>query len=614
MDHLEQTAHRADLLTTAVNYMRETIPALALSAASGTMQPRGASITPQSPPRGLLYGPNNQPILPDSTYSYQRSAAKREGSMKNWIPQRLISRQQEALERERIVERSLDLSQSDPHAAGVADTFATTVIGPGLTPLPLLDPSVIVIDTKDPTRNEAEIQRIRSEQKAVYQTWYPIADAGRRMTFGGIQFLAERMIIVYGEYLILIRMIDDPLRPYSLACHVINPLRLKTPIDLMNDPRIKDGVELGADAEPVAYWIKRSPSTAGAFMLADISANFARIPARTGHRINVLHQFIPTQPEQVRALPASTPALKFFRDLNDYLDAELVSNIVTAAFALFIETSAGANPFDLGRNMSSFSGAPTPATDTEPRYQELVPGSIMYGAAGQKPYPIAASRPGATFEPFTKVIKKAIAMAHNVPYPVLFKDVEGVNFAGFRSAMLDAWRTYMFHRSLMGQCLCQPVYTMLQEEAYLRGNLNAPDFYVTMAALTRCEWRGSAKGDIEPVKQVQANVQAIQNNIKTREAVIAEQDGDTDVRAVFDQLAKEQKMMEERGLTEGPVITRQDSGAPAAGTGITDGEPDPETNDESSVDSSAIARQVRTLAEQVQATHEMITEIREYLI
>ncbi|HSV27261.1 MAG TPA: phage portal protein [Sedimentisphaerales bacterium] len=496
--------------------------------------------------RPLLFGPDNRPLQPSSGYQYSRSASKREGSMKNWIPKRLVTRQQEALEREAIVARSIDLTNNDPHAAGVVESFATTVVGAGLAPHPLIG-----LDTLGLTKDE--IRAIVAQQRTAYMQWAPIADAGGRMSFGALQFLIMRNVMQYGEYIALAPMIDDPLRPYALACQIIHPLRLKTPVDKINDPAIRDGVELGAYGEPVAYWIKKTDPK-GSSITPDVSANFLRIPARKGHRWNVLHDFVVKDPEQVRGYPPLAPGMKFFRDLNDYLDAELVSNIVTAAFALFIEQAGGNDPFNIAENLSSFQETVQrgDGKTEKARYQEWIPGQIMYGNPGEKPAPITASRPGTTFDPFTRIIKKALSMALNMPYPVLFKDVEATNFAGFRSAMLDAWRVYMHLRTWLGQGFCQRFYTMLMEEAYLRGNLNVKNFYSNMFILTQAEWRGSPKGDIEPIKAVQADVLAIQNNLKTRAEAIAERTGG-DVRTTFDQLQEEQEMMRERGLTEKPI-------------------------------------------------------------
>jgi len=294
----------------------------------------------------ILYGPNNQPLQPakSANYQYQRKAAKRTGSMKNWIPRRLTGDQAAAREREAIVERSIDLTNSHPHAAGMVDTFATTIVGGVLNPNPLIDRKLLGLD-------KAAAREIQNRQKAIFRAWSPFADAGQRMSFGALTYLAQRMVMQYGEFLFLLPMLKDPLRPYSLALQAIHPLRLKTPRDKLNDAAIKDGIELGEYGQPKAYWIKKN--TPGRFKTPDVSGNFTRIEARRGHRWRVLHEFYTTDPEQIRGMPFCAAAIKFFLDLSDYLDAELVSNIVTAAFALFVETGAG-DPFNTTYNLRPF--------------------------------------------------------------------------------------------------------------------------------------------------------------------------------------------------------------------------------------------------------------------
>lgn len=522
----DASARKVDIFTAA----RDSL-AMQIGAAAGSSKPV------------LLYGPNGRALSPDSYYSFRRQAAQRKGSLKNWVPQRLYSTQQEARDREAIVARSVDLTNNDPHAAGVVDMFAATVAGSGLQPIPSSDASMLGLEKE-------QVRKLQGQQRSIYRRWYRLADATGRMSFGGIQYLCIRNLVEHGEYLMLLYMIDNPVRPYSLACHVINPQRLKTPVDKINDPRIRDGIEIGDYGEPVAYWIKLSSQSSSAATLPDTSENFRRIPASVGHRLNVIHRFVTREPEQVRGIPLLAPSMKFFRDLNDYLDTELVSNIVASAISLFIELQPGNDPLNIGRNLSTFTerGLNQTGTESEIRYQEMEPGMVMYGNTGEKPHLLSPDRPGTTFDPFTKIIKKAIAMGINIPYPVAFKDPESVNFAGFRSAMLDAWRVFMIHRTWLGEDTCQPIYTMLMEEGFLRGELEADNFYLNIDAITHCDWRGSPKGDIEPIKAVQADVLAIQNNIKTRAEAIAERGGD--LRSTFDQLQEEQDMMRERGLDE----------------------------------------------------------------
>lgn len=490
--------------------------------------------------RPVLYGPNGQPLPPSklANYQYQRDAAKRTGTMKKWIPKRLMSAQQAALERERIVERSIDLTNNHPHAAGMVDTFATTVVGAGLNPNPLIDRKRLDLE-KD------EARRIQNRQKIIYYKWAPFADAGERMSFGALTYLAMRSMVQFGEYLFLLPMLKDPVRPYSLALQAIHPLRLKTPVDKIGKHSIRDGVELGSYGQPVAYWIKKTPLELQP--TPNISNNFMRIRARHGHRKRVLHGFITTDPEQVRGMPLCAAAIKFFLDLSDYLNAELVSNIVTAAFSLFVETGAG-NPFDIADNLGTITdtGYKSDGSTYDQRWQEMTPGQIWYGRSGEKPHPLAANRPGTTFEPFVEVIENAIAISANVPHPVLFKKFKGLNFAAYRSAMLEAWRMFITRRTWLGQGLCQPSWCMLQEEAYLRGDLQVRDFYSNMWELTAAEWIGPPKGQIEPVKEVQADILEINNKLKSRQAAALERN--RDYLTTFDQLEEEQEELEERNL------------------------------------------------------------------
>jgi lambda family phage portal protein len=495
--------------------------------------------------RPVLYGPDGKPAqsapaISPSSWQYRRTGAQLKGSLKTWRPYHLGSEQQVSLERERIIERAIDLVGSDPHAAGIVENLATLVVGSGLRPYPQLDPFATGLSRE-------EIKTVSAQQKAAYRKWTAFADAGARMSFEAVEFLALRQFVQFGEFLFTVPMVDRPGRPYYLALQPIHPLRLKTPVDLYQQGNIREGVEVGEYGEPTAYWIKRTGSGNG--YKADVSANFVRIPARAGHRLKVIHCFYQTDAEQFRGYSFFAPAMKFLRDLSDYLDAELVSNIVTAAMAVFIESDA-ADPYTLATNQATITdtGYKSDGSTYDQRYQELEPGAIMYGGAGQKPHLLAAQRPGATFGIFLKEIEKSISLGMNIPQPVLFKDFDGMSYAGYRSAMLEAWRVVTTRRKWLAQSLCQPCWTMLMEEAFLRGELSVGDFYEKMLDLCACDWVGHPKGQIEPLKEVQADVLEIQHNLKSREETLLERG--RDLQTTFDQIEEEQEMMEEKGLNE----------------------------------------------------------------
>ena len=98
------------------------------------------------------------------------------------------------------------------------------------------------------------------------------------------------------------------------------------------------------------------------------------------------------------------------------------------------------------------------------------------------------------------------------------------------------------------------------------------DFYTQTWAYTRCDWRGTPKGDIEPVKAVKADLQANAGNQKTLNKIISE--SGEDYESTLDQLADERADLESRGLS---------AGAPAnAGGGETETPAEGSTEDEGS--------------------------------
>lgn len=491
----------------------------------------------------LLYGPNGRALPPSVSFGVRREGARNSGAMKGWRPRQYTSPQAEAMDRAEVVRRACDLADNDPHAAGLLDTYAASVIGSGLVPHPNPDQEALGIS------KEVD-QRLTTQMRVVYRRWNVQADAGERHNFGQIQYLARLSKMRHGEFFMLLPMLKDkPWRHYSLACQLIHPSRVKTPIDLVSRGDIRDGIELGEYGEPVAAWVKRSGKK-GVLALSDTKANFLRVPFRVGHRRCLIHSFITKDPEQVRGWPLISPAIKYFRSFNDLLDAELISNVITAAMAYFIETNPGEDPYDFGNRRAS-STEPClngNGASVEQRWESVNPGQIWYGSSGQKPHLLSANRPGTTFEPFTKTVKKSLSMAANLPHVIGFKDFEETSFAGARMAMLEAWRVFAMERDWDGADTCQPVFTSLMEEAWLRGEIDYPadKFYRDLDLLTASEWRGAPKGDIEPVKAAQADVLLNKASAKTKEQMIIERGGDP--QRVFAQLEDEMVLLESKGL------------------------------------------------------------------
>lgn len=385
----------------------------------------------------------------------------------------------------------------------------------------------------------------------LWSEWCGQAHYREQMNFEDLQLLGLRSLIRNGELVHLPVMEERPSCRFDLRIQDIRPSRLRTPWDKQYDPLLHDGVEVTSSGVPVAYWIASPPPSA--FSRSGVgddslfaSGVFRRIPARIGHRRGLFHIFRSETEEQFRGISCLSPAVKFFRHLNDSIDYELMAQVLAAAFPVFIGLENGPQA------LPNYVQEDLDGEDEEKRYyQEIPPGGIMYGNKGEKPEILESKRPSANFLNFCELVLRILASALEIPYEVLTKDFSKTTYSSARAALLEAWRVYEVYRSFFVRHYCQPIWTMVQEEAWLRGYLTlpigGPDFYAGMSYWCNTRWIGPARGYIDPTKEIAANIAAIEAGLMTRSEAIAERGGDFD--EITEQLAGEQVRYEELGIT-----------------------------------------------------------------
>ena len=469
--------------------------------------------------------------------SVSREAGAHRGTLVNYRPRR-ITHSMEPLERATAQTRSEDLVANDWAAASVVDSMTVNTIGSGLRPQSRINAKHLGIAP-------AAARELGEQMEWAWREWCAEAHVSGRLHFDDLVFLGMRSLLRCGELLHLPLMHDEPGRRFSLCLQDVHPARLCTPADRRLDPAIRDGVELSPIGRPVAYWVASpapSLSTASLAYSQLGSASFVREPARVGHRPGVFHCFRAEEDEQVRGVPKIAPGMKLFRHLNDSLDYELMAQIVAASFPVFIgvnDPQAFTRQFPLDEARE----------DGEPprRYQTFAPGQVMYGNPGEEPTVLQSSRPGGNFMPFAEMIMRAMSASVGMPYEVLAKDFSKTNYSSARAALLEAWRIFLLYRSWIVRHYCQPIWTMVQEEAWLRGMVTlppgAPDFYDAPGAYTAATWIGPARGYVDPVKEITATTQALEARLTTYADVIAERGGD--VEEVWERRAAEEACLRE---------------------------------------------------------------------
>ncbi len=446
------------------------------------------------------------------------SGAIRGDVFSGWLGPQQHSEDQAARERKVMQRRAADLAANDWAAESALSAIGHNAIGTGLRPHAQLPADELGI-----TREQAITLGKRMEW--LFYAWSRTAGSAGQ-TFEELQFLALRTMLVMGEAVHVPAMMDEVARAasgarFALYLQPVSPVRMRTPMAFLADPAVIDGVRLSSSGTPLAYYIACPPADGGAAMVTEYeeAMEYRAIPARIAHRPGMLHLFVRREDEQVRGVSAFSNSMRLFRLLDDSLAYELLAQTMASKFPVFIS-----------RTTSLADTLPQEVTDTggeaEARYQSYLDGpEFLYGNPGEEPKVLESNRPSANFLSFVRTVLNAIASSVGLPYIALAKDFENVNYSSARAALNESWRLYQWYRQFFASRYCQPVWEMLFEEAWLRGEIvlpaGSPDFYEARELWTACAWNGPARGYMDPIKEIQADVMAIDNKLMSRHEAMA---------------------------------------------------------------------------------------------
>lgn len=440
--------------------------------------------------------------------------------------------------------KSGELVRQDAYAAGVIDAMVANVVGTGLRPQ-----SRVRADRLGITENQAKEWQDAVED--VYEKWSPQADAASRHDFGALQSALFRSALERGDSLAHPVMRPERTRVLGLAIEAVEGDRLMTPASLAGKEgdTVFGGVELDPFGAPVAYHVATKHPDHPFF---DETRDVRRVDAMRAGRPNVLHIMKQRRLGQTRGEPFLSPVVNDLEALGAYKEATLESAKVAACFSAFIKKQ---NPAEtaLGRS-SLMESLADGGNDPQGRIEELYPGIVEYLNTDEDVTFADPKQPTGVFGEFLRAVLRAVAAGLQLPYPVVARDFERSNFSNNRAEMLEAWRMFNCWQELIGRVLCQPVWAMLIEEAWLADLL--PDFpiFENFEEWTRATWNGPRRGWVDPVKEVQASADAIALGISTLPDECAQQgkDWQENIRKNAEAELFEQQVREELGLATAP--------------------------------------------------------------
>jgi len=159
--------------------------------------------------------------------------------------------------------------------------------------------------------------------------------------------------------------------------------------------------------------------------------------------------------------------------------------------------------------------------------------------------------PHAQFDAFCKAALRGISSAIGCSYHSLANDLENVNFSSIRAGTLEERDMWMAVQRWLITTLLVPVYEDWLDMALLRGAVLLPNGsalpLAKKAKFVDHQWQGRRWQWVDPLKDMAANVLAIENGLTSPQQVAA-QTG-RDIEEVIDDLARFQELLKAKGVT-----------------------------------------------------------------
>jgi len=428
-------------------------------------------------------------------------------------------------------ERSRDLIRNNPLATGALHTKVGNVVGTGLSLKASVDADYLGM-----TPEQANEWNRNTERE--YNLWAesPNCDIERTSNIYGLQDLAFRSVLENGDALALPLFVERPGVVYSSVIQLVEADRLVNRDWARDTDKLSGGVEKDDYGAPKNYHVLEQHP--GAFMRSSKNWTWQIIPAfgaDTGRR-NVIHLYRKLRIGQTRGVPDLAPVISALKQLGDYTEAELTAALVAGLFTVFIKSENGDLPGGLTTDTSDSSRA-------DQQSIKMGAGAIVGLGDNESIETANPGRPNAAFDPFVLAILRQIGVALELPFEVLVMHFQS-SYSASRAALLQAWKFFRARRAWLADNFCQPIYEAWMWEAVALGRISAPGFMqdpAIRAAYLKASWIGDAQGQIDPLKEAQANALMEDRGWKTAEEVTAEMTGG-DWEEKHKQRAKEHQM------------------------------------------------------------------------
>ena len=336
-------------------------------------------------------------------------------------------------------------------------------------------------------------------------------DVTGRLSWRDVQILVIKTVARDGEALVRRIRGKSAGNGYGYALQVLDIDRLDTRLVRKAEKGVNEirmGVEVDAFGRAVAYWLRPYHPGDQWFAQGEVLSDHQRIPAA-----DIIHVYIADRPEQLRGAPWMHAAMTQLQNLGGYEEAAVIAARVGASKMGFF-TSPEGEPVADGKDENG-----VPYTDAEP------------GAFGTLPQgydftPFNPDYPHAMYGDFVRACLRGVASGLGVSYHALANDLTDVNFSSIRSGTLEERDQWISVQQWFIDAFLEPVFRDWLPSALAFGQValaNGSTLPLEKSdKFASHTWQARRWQWVDPLKDMEASVTAIQNGLKAPQDVAAE--------------------------------------------------------------------------------------------
>lgn len=390
-----------------------------------------------------------------------------------------------------------------------------------------------VVNGDDGKRDKKIITKIEDAVK----WWMDEADAAGKLHYYEMMRLAKRQDLEPGEFVIVktFPKIPNQYIPYKLQMYEADWLTSQKDrytsggININakpTDTEVRQGIEYYTLTGRVkGYWFA-DPNSGGAEVF--ISAE------------NIVHGFEVLRPQQLRGVSPYAPGILIANDLQNYLDAEIDAAKMAAKWLAFIKT-----PDPAGRQMNLPTQTAANGTDTQ-KIEELENCILEYLRNGEEIEFANSNRPGATFQPFVRLLLTMFSIVTGVPYELISGDYQGLNFSTARIVRNDFSQQLRPIAVRHVRQFCVPTVTTALDIAVLSGKLTLPGYWQNPRRYQKSEWQPPGMDAVDPLREAKSQIESIGYGLKSPQEVARERG--RDLEDIYKEIKAAQDLATEMSL------------------------------------------------------------------